>query len=235
VASQGCRRTARWCPRVGAGQGSAQRSRPGAGTPRRCRTCACESALGEPAHAGGRRSGAGAQGCRFEARVRACHGEVSVAAWVTAARELPPVCIRAQRSVVGADVRAPVHLVHVHPERIRHQCPQPMPLMWPRAPHCQVARWEHGAAIVRRLLMLSTKHTSCRQGRGHRPYDNTHKKLSVRHYTTTRDHKRCLGVTVARYFCNCDFPHLLIVSWERGGEGLGPFNFCYICLYNVSM
>jgi hypothetical protein len=130
----------------------------------------------------------------------------------------------------------------VHPECVRHQRPQLVPLVWTWAPHYQVAHGEHDAAVVRQLCTVSTKCSSCHQGHdhrpydnthkcskcyqvahgehdaavvqqlctvstkcsschqghGHRPYDNTHNKLSVRHYTT-RDHHRCLGVTVASY------------------------------------
>jgi hypothetical protein len=140
---------------------------------------------------------------------------------------LPPMCVRAQRPVVGAVVRVRVHLGHVHLEHVRHQRPQLVPLMRPRSPLYQFACREHDKAVVWWMRTLPTKHTTCHQDRGHRPYNNTDNTLS-----TTLHHHLRLPKMIRRdsvyLLANLIFffARLLIVSWERR-ECNSFFNFCY--------
>jgi hypothetical protein len=101
-----------------------------------------------------------------------------------AAHALPSVCVQAQHRIVGDVVRAPVHLLRVHPERIGHQRTRPVPsyghelhsIKWlagrTTRPLCGgFTRSPPNAPVVTKAMAIDLM--------------TTHNTLSVQHYTTT--------------------------------------------------
>lgn len=79
-------------------------------------------------------AGHGARRHLVRAVVRARHGGVREAPRVAPPRALALVRVGARRPVVAGRPRAPLHLVDVYPEILRHGCPETVATMSPCAP-----------------------------------------------------------------------------------------------------